>query len=245
MNSPGMDIISASPRRVRPAAAAVLALALVGVGLAGCKTSDDVITAGLPTDGYRTAYPIVVAEGAETMDIPVGFGSPGLSPSTRSSVRSFAADAARRGTSTLVIMGPRGSGNEAAAAAVVRQARQEALTGGLSPNLVEVRSYPVANRSAAAPVRLSYNRVKAMSPPCGRWTEQMLPGHENGDATEFGCATQANFAAMVSDPQDLITPRAETPPPAARRFLLWGKWTAGDRTSTNQTLHGNETTGGN
>ena len=33
----------------------------------------------------------------------------------------------------------------------------------------------------------------------------------------LGCATQANLAAAVANPEDLVQPRAETPPLAARR----------------------------
>ncbi|HUG61996.1 MAG TPA: CpaD family pilus assembly protein, partial [Methylomirabilota bacterium] len=230
---------------LRPATTAALALALAAAALAGCSGGDPLTTGSLPTDGYRTQYPIVLAEGEETLDVPVGFGSAGLSASARDNVRAFAASAAERGTSSLVILAPSGSGNEAAAAAVVREAHREALRGGLSKNLIEVRRYAVGDSSAAAPVRLSYSRVKAVSPSCGHWTEQMIPGSGNGDATEFGCSTQANFAAMISNPEDLITPRVETAIPANRRILVLGKWVEGAPTSTVESLQGSETTGEN
>jgi pilus assembly protein CpaD len=221
MMRPTKDARRAVTARVRKPAA-VLAIAIAAGLLAGCATDVGPEPAGLRSDGYRTAYPIVVAEGAETLDIPVGLGSPGLSISTRENVRAFAADAAVRGTSSLVILAPAGSANTRAAAAVAGQAREEALRVGLLPKLIEMRTYAVNDRGAVAPVRLSYNRIKAMSPPCGRWTGQALPEGNVGDGAEFGCATQANLAAMVANPEDLITPRATTPIQAGHRPLAWG-----------------------
>jgi pilus assembly protein CpaD len=240
------DMAPASRPRHRSTMFAALLMGVAGAALAGCGVADDpLVTGSLPTDGYRTQYPIVVAEGEETLDIPVGFGSAGLSTSTRANVRAFAADAAERGTSSLVIIAPSGSGNQAAASAVAREARQEALRAGLSQNLIEMRTYSVPDSAAAAPVRLSYSRIKAVSPPCGQWTEQMLPGHGNGDSPEFGCSTQHNMAAMISNPEDLITPRAPTAIPAGRRNFIWKQWMESGETSSKEELATSGTTEGN
>lgn len=229
-------------RRRTSGPAALLCLLLATAALAGCASPVET-TGSLPTDGYRTRYPIVVQEGAETLDIPVGFGSAGLSAATRESVRAFAADAAERGTSSLTILSPAGSGNAAAAAAVARQAREEALRGGVSPKFVEMRTYPVGDTSAAAPVRLTYSRIKATTPPCGTWSEQMMTEDGVDETPEFGCATQANFAAMIADPEDLIRPRAETPIPAGRRYVQMDNWLTGGATSSGESLTDNTTTG--
>lgn len=226
------------PRPARTLAA--LALGLSAALLAGCKSDDGLTTGGLPDDGYRTKYPIVVAEGPETLDIPVGYGSAGLGDTTRAKVRAFAADAAERATSTLVILAPSGAANDAAAGAIARQARSEALAAGLSKSVVEMRPYAVADRSAAAPVRLTYNRIKAQSPRCGRWEGEIIERHTNGDGVEFGCATQANLAAMIADPEDLVSPRAATPAAGARRVWVLGQWVTGETTSTSEEL---DTTG--
>lgn len=236
---------SAGRSRRREFLPAALALTVAAGLLAGCQSSaDPLVTAGIPTDGYRTKYPIVVAEGEETMDIPVGVGFAGLSAQTRANVRAFAADAGQRATSSLVILAPSGSRNQAAAAAAAREARNEALAAGLSPGLVQVRGYAVGDGGVSAPIRLSYSRIKAMSPPCGQWTEQLLAGRDNDEGAEFGCATQANFAAMVSNPEDLITPRVETTATASRRLVIWRKWLDGQPTSTLQPLDSATTTGG-
>lgn len=225
------------PTAARRSVASAFGLAVAAVLLAGCQSAQTV-SEGRPTDGYRTRYPIVLAEGQETLDIPVGFGTAGLSQSARENVRTFAADAADRGTSALVILTPAGSGNTQAAALIAREARAEALRGGLSPKLVDMRRYPVADPAAAAPVRLAYSRIKAVSPPCGEWTGDLL----DDDSPEFGCATQANLAAMVANPEDLVTPRAATAIPASRRSTVLEGWTTDGVTSSGEKLTSAATT---
>lgn len=204
-------------------------LAFAAAALVGACQSNDVVTGSLPDDGYRTRYPIVLAEAPEYLDIPVGMGSAGLSADTRDSVRAFALDAAHRSTGSLVILVPSGSGNEATAAYLARDIRRIALDAGLNGGLVETRPYRVGDPRAAAPIRLSFSRIKAVSPPCGRWTGSILPSRSNDDdGAEFGCSNQANLAAMVENPNDLITPRTETPVPAWRRWWILDKYGKGE-----------------
>lgn len=202
--------------------------ALVAALLLGACKSAEVVTNSLPEDGYRTRYPIVLADTPKTLDIPVGYGSAGLSPSSRANVRAFAAEASETGTGSLVILTPSGSANETAAAYVARQARAEAKAGGLASSLIETRPYRVDDPAAVAPIRLSYTRIAAVSPPCGRWRGQILPSTHMDDGDEFGCTTQANLAAMVENPNDLITPRAGTAAPAQRRWVVQDKYVKGE-----------------
>ena len=71
-----------------------------------------------------------------------------------------------------------------------------------------------------------------MSPPCGRWTADILPDNQKGDdGAEFGCATQANLAAMVENPNDLLMPRAQTPVHGWQRWQTLQKLASGDNSS--------------
>lgn len=214
------------------------ALILCATLLAGCQNTE-IVTHSVPEDGYRTRYPIVIAEAPVTMDIPVGLGTAGLSASTRDSIRAFAGDAAENGTGSLVIMAPSGSANEAAAGYVAQQIRNEVRAGGLPNALVEARTYRVADSSVSAPIRLAYSRIKAVSPPCGRWEGSVFAANSASDGAEFGCSTQANLAAMVSNPNDLITPRAKTPASATRRAAVTGKYGRGENPSGEYATSGN------
>ena len=70
-----------------------IVLALVVAGLVGaCDMHNARISDGLPSDGYRSRYPITVQEAPEVLDLPVGSGSAGLPPDLRAVVRSFGGD---------------------------------------------------------------------------------------------------------------------------------------------------------
>jgi pilus assembly protein CpaD len=234
---------AAGRRGSRPRLATALVLSALAAGaLAGCAKGPTT-TGAIPSDGYRTNYPIVLAEGEETFDIPVGFGTAGLSPTMRENLRAFGADAARYATSTVVIQTPAGSGNQAAAQHVAREARAELLRSGLAKSLIETRQYPVGDSGAAAPVRVSFSRIKATSPECGKWNGPLMPDWQNGDVAEFGCASQANFAAMLENPEDVLHPRPSTPTPAGRRYFIWKQWLESGETATGQELESTNITG--
>lgn len=214
-----------------PTGRLTLLLLAAAAALAGCQSRETLATGSVRSDGYRTTYPIALTEAPETLDIPVGYGTSGLSASSRDNVRAFAAAAAEHGTGSLVILTPAGSANQKAASHMAQEARTVARSGGLPSSLIETRSYAVQDPQANAPIRLTYSRIKAVSPPCGEWKENALIGFDNRDAAEFGCSTQANLAAMVENPEDLITPRATTPASATRRTTQIGKYeAAGDPT---------------
>lgn len=219
-------------RRILP----TVLLLLSASGLAACQGGGT--TGSLPTDNYRSRYPIVLREAPETLDIPVGRGSAGLAPSVRDNVRAFAAKASAEATGTVVIMAPAGTQNEAAATSIAVQAERQAVTAGLSRGMVERRRYAVADPEIDAPVRLAFLRMKAEAPPCGQWTEQAVQDSNNGETVEFGCATQANLAAMIANPYDLILPRVATGAPAGKVVGRYDKWLAGEETTSATGLTG-------
>jgi pilus assembly protein CpaD len=51
----------------------------------------------------------------------------------------------------------------------------------------------------------------------------------------MGCANQRNLAAMVSEPRDLLTPRADTPRSSQCRNVVWNAYIAGKPTSAERT----------
>ena len=57
----------------------------------------------------------------------------------------------------------------------------------------------------------------AQTAECGDWTANVARTEDNLPMPNFGCAHQQNIAAVIANPNDVLTPRAETPPDAARR----------------------------
>jgi pilus assembly protein CpaD len=75
--------------------------------------------------------------------------------------------------------------------------------------MLVARSAPVT--SGAVPpgaVRVVVSRTVASVPGCPNWSEPSQPNHMNRTMSNYGCAVNANLAAMVANPVDLVHGRA-------------------------------------
>lgn len=183
--------------------------------LAGCANTHHV-TVGATPDDYRTNHPITIQEREKTADIPVSRNDKKLSLTQRSIVQNAVDGYRQQGSGMVFILLPEGSANQNAAyristdiAAVLRQ-------GGVLASNIATQSYQVNNPQISAPVRISYYAMTAGTTPCGRWPDDMLNTAENKHYANFGCASQANLAAQVTNPADFLGPRATAPLQGAR-----------------------------
>lgn len=83
---------------------------------------------------------------------------------------------------------------------------------------------------------------------CGQWHQDSgannPQGHENIPLFNHGCATQKNLGAMVSNPNDLMTPRAMGPADARRRTYAIDKWRQGQDPGTTHKMDDKNKTSG-
>lgn len=193
-------------------------LVLSSALLASCGTPRDGTTTGAIPDDYRTRHPIVLAEAEHTLDVPVASGDRALTISMRDNIRGFAQDYEAKSKGTVVIMVPQGSVNAHAAAALRKDVRATLVNEGVpSKRIVETR-YGAGGQGDAAPIRLAFVSTTAQTNTCGQWPEDItLNTMENRQYYNFGCATQANLAAQIANPMDLVGPRGMTPIDAERR----------------------------
>ncbi len=56
-------------------------------------------------------------------------------------------------------------------------------------------------------VRVVVARTSAMVPGCPNWTKAATPNYDNASMSNFGCGVNSNLAAMVANPQDLVSGR--------------------------------------
>jgi pilus assembly protein CpaD len=227
--------LPALPSRTARAGGAFLIIGLMAAGLSACtnpRAQDALTTGSIDLDGYRTRHPIVLAESAETLDIPVGSQSSTLTQRMAHTVSVFAADARRHGASGLTILVPTGSANAAAASKLAQQVAVAIAQSGVPRAAITRSRYEVQDPNANAPVRIAYARMKAMvTHTCGHWPDAIGGGNfENKDDWELGCATQTNLAAMVVNPEDLVTPTGEDPVDGTRRTTIITKYRAGTQT---------------
>jgi pilus assembly protein CpaD len=225
-----------TPHRPSQHARRFVAVLLAGSGLAlgGCH-ADRIVNEAYPTT-YPQRHPIVLSEGAARLDLPVGGGAGGLTERQRQDIRAFAADWRKNGRGPVGMMIPDAAAGVHSSPAI----RNTLAAAGVPTTQIVSQRYPVDGRETAV-VKLGYVKLKANVPhPCGLWPEDL--GHGGGDyygASQnreywnFGCATQANLAAQVADPEDLARPRAQSPVYAARRQTVIEKHRDGEDTTTN------------
>ncbi len=209
------------------------ALGLAALVLQACGTpQDDLKTGGIPDD-YRTRHPISLAEVQQSIDIPVASGDRAMTIGTQDVVSGFLAEYAHQASGVLTIQYPSGSVNAAAAQGMRRQFRQLAIQSGIPPQRIAEVTYQAPPEGGLAPVRMSFNSVKATTEQCGQWPSDILHDSDNRNWENFGCATQNNLAAQIANPTDLVAPRIMTPIDAKRRTTVIGNYRDGKSTASN------------
>lgn len=208
-----------------------LPVLVVGLSALGACASVPPPPEGIaPTPTTADHHRIEVTQGAERLELPVAAGDVALSPAARAQLNAFAGGYLRYGHGALVMSTPSGSSNSNAASVVAGDARRALVDSGVSYAAVAGSTYD-ASGSGDAPIIVSFARYEAHAPECAPLWEQDLAHQQNNQAWEsFGCATQANLAAMVEDPADLIRPRGEDPRDSARRDTVMDAYRAGETT---------------
>lgn len=143
-------------------------------------------------------------------------GAPGLTPAEIEQVRAFANDYLRLGRGNVVLSVPNGSANQGAAFQVAQDVQRLMFAIGVDFSRMSGGAYQ-ATGQGHAPVVLSFARYEARAAECTPWSEMDPRKTASNLASErFGCAQNANLAAMVVDPGDLAGDRREEPRDAQR-----------------------------
>ncbi len=186
-----------------------------------------------PTPTTADYHRIEVTQTAERIEVPVTAGA--LSPAARAQLRAFAGGYLRYGHGALVLSTPSGSPNSDAASLLANETRNALVEAGVSYAAVAGSTYD-ASANPNAPIIVSFSRYEAQAPECAPLWEQDLAHQSNNQSWEsFGCATQANLAAMVEDPADLMRPRAHDPRDSGRRDEVMDHYRAGETTHAERT----------
>ena len=225
-------ITRGSVRGNRSVRSALMAGALA-VTLAGCYQTE-VAQKEYPTD-YRQRHPIVLREGAQSVDVLLGRSRGGLTASQRADVMSFATAWRHEAGSGIVVNVPQGGPTDHAASDATREIKSIFAAAGVPSNAIYMRSYR-PSRTSLASIKLSYSKLIAEAGPCGEWPKDLGVSWDSGSPENqpywnFGCATQRNLASMIDNPSDLVQPRGEIPAYAPRRSVMVEKYRKGENPS--------------
>ncbi len=232
---------SASHRGRRLGISAVIAVSGLVAALSGCtQTIDPIATGSSAVDDYHVTHPISIQEQIATLDVPVSIDSAHLTLGEKSNIAGFAQSFLESGTAIVAVVAPSGSPNQAAAASIAVEIESALRGSGVRAGAIDYRIYRAAAGDRVAPVRLAFNRIAAVTAPCGSWPDLVTDTGQNRHYENYGCAEQQNLAAMVDNPLDLLYPRGMTPPDAARRALVLEKYRTGASVGSD---HSSETGG--
>lgn len=183
---------------------------------------------GPPVASAADRHEITVEQTAERLEIEVA--DTGLTAKSREDIASFASGYLRYGHGALILSTPEGSGNAETATRTSNAARTALMDAGVSYAAIAASGYD-ASGQAGAPVIVSFARFEARAPECAPlWEQDLAHQSDNRPWESFGCATQANLAALVEDPSDLLQPREEDPRDSNRRSTVFEAYRQGQPT---------------
>lgn len=204
-----------------------LAAALAGVLMASS-------CAAPYNDGSFTAdpvanHPIAVAPSMESLKLSLASPSSGLSPDDEARFSAFARAYLAAGNGSISISAPRGAGSSGA----IRYFGERLAAMGVPEDRILAGTHEAADGDSR--VELGYITYSAHTDPCGDWLKNAGDTASNLPMPNFGCASQHNLAAMVSDPRDLVEPEPLGPADAGRRSAVMGNYEKGQPTAAQKT----------
>ncbi len=154
----------------------------------------------------------------------------GLSENQALALRDMVNRFASEGAQVLTVEAP--SGDDPLSSSAAWAIKSELEAHGVPPYQVRLVTYVAPD--PRAPILVGFDTVRAAVPTCGTsWTNLGRTGANAGYAN-FGCAVNANLAAQIADPRDIVSPRTMQPPSAARRSVVFDKYRLGEQTSANR-----------
>ena len=209
-NSSSSGIPMNAPATIKRRLALRLASTAVGIGLvatalSGCNSAyvEDHFHPRLTETARR--HPIVMVAETATLDLSGSTADKGGEARAFMETTRFVRNFRYEGRGPLHISVPRGAGGNVARR--VQNIRLVAYRNGVSPDRIRT----VVKAGNHGVVTLSYDRIAAVGPTCGDWSEDVTRNKQSLPYPNFGCATQRNLAAMAANPMDLMYPALETP----------------------------------
>jgi pilus assembly protein CpaD len=183
---------------------------------------------GPASDGAAN-HPITVAPRYLSLKLPFSVPEAGLLPDDTARFSAFVSDYLKQGTGSISISVPEGEGTTAA----IAYFGQRLSEAGVPRERILVNTHAVANGDTR--VELGYIGYAAKTDSCGDWSADLAATSDNSTAPNFGCAVQQNIAAQVTDPRDLVEPRAMDESDATRRNTVTDAYEKGQVTSAQKT----------
>lgn len=134
------------------------------------------------------------------------------------------------GVGAVRIEGP--SGDDPAAFRQTWAVRSALQAAGVPADRIVVASYPAPD--SRAPVLAGFETVRAVIPNCAAEPRAMDNRFSNEASPGLGCAINANLAAQIADPRDIVGHRPTSPADSGRAAVVFDNYRRGEATSAPQ-----------
>jgi len=173
-------------------------------------------------------HPIAVDSQVVTLTVELDGTLNDLSAVDKARIRAFTDAYLRNGHGTLTVTAPSGAANDRDGQRIAADIRKHLYDLGVDWSRITGATY--RSGESRRQLILSYAHYVATAPACGNWTRSR--DFRNLRSPNFGCATQNNIAAMVSDPRDLVQPADGAPADATARIRAMNAYRAGEVTAS-------------
>jgi pilus assembly protein CpaD len=204
-----------------------LAVVLPLLALGGCVGS--VVGGGDPpplTPASR--YTLQVETGIERIALAVH--EAGVSPTQRAALTDLVDRFHAERAPALVVQAP--GGEDAVSNRMAWEVKSALESLGVAPHLVQIAAYSAPD--PRAPVLAGFETLRAVVPQCGARWDNLTRTSNNDVSSNFGCAVNANLAAQIANPRDIVQPRGMTPSDYNRRAVVFDNYRNGRPTAAAQ-----------
>ena len=154
----------------------------------------------------------------------------GLSSNQQAALSDLAGRYMATGVGAIRIEGP--AGDDPAASRQTWAVRSALQAAGLPGDRIVVASY--AAPDPRAPVLAGFETVRAVIPNCAAEPRAMEGRFSNNSSMGLGCAINANLAAQIADPRDIVGHRPTSPADSGRAAVVFDNYRRGELTSAPQ-----------
>ena len=212
-------------KRALVSTAAAFAAALA---LSGCASTLDGGASAPMTPLSR--YSLQIEPGLDRIALAVH--DQGLSSNQQSALRELAARYAASGAGQVRIESP--SGEDPVAVEQAYAVRAYLQSSGVPGERIQMAAY--AAPDPRAPVLAGFESIRASVPDCSAEARNMGARVSNQSSGGFGCAINANMAAQIADPRDILGARPMTPADSGRAAVVFDNYRRGQISSTPQEI---------
>lgn len=148
----------------------------------------------------------------------------------RDAVRSFASSYQEEGHGALIISRPSNGPDDISSMRAAADARAVMLAEGIDTTMIAEGTYD-GTGARQAPLIISYRTYNAVVPGCpdiSAW--DFTDTYSNSALPSFGCAVNANLAAMIANPSDLVGTQPMDASDLGRRSIVLTKYRNGEQT---------------